>query len=710
MLHITRTYTQSFLRHPVGVFGGSRVLFRPPTHHLLQPGTMQKRSFSWWSGRMTLPKAFNRLTDATLNTKMITSASEMIDQWKSELEDWEGQVNYPVSAPIYFWLNQKNKSKIAYFRNELSKLLIYDDSLRSKKTIGIENELDADEKHLLLNQIDRLKKLVEQVEPSVNQKNLLGSLVRVCASLETRLGKNVESLSENEVQKLRCLLIQQRVKQAKHLKPSSLLQFDKEHLEKARQAEEAKRANFLDIVSPLHLGLDRETLHQFIDELTPQAQETLNPLLEKRENIVHDDYTWNRLIEQRFREKEDFDAALQEAEKIAEHDLQKLSQNPLFARLILNHHHLFLDDFYRHCYLLKYLPFLGYFHSAHISELFDEQHVNKQLKAAGEILEEDPSIPFCLMIRSSLGEKDYDLVPASSIPFSKIHISDQFMDLARRVNIRHLESSSRTERNQIFYLPGKGLCEYNPTHLPDSFENAPSYPRVVSDTMIPSHNGFSPAISYNSEYAGLKGTHAFYELFLDGKIYYVGKFSDLCFNYEEIKTYWSAFRSIAPFALGKFSMNILIPDQNIGYEDRNIAVLKKPLPSSSEQLKKVWEHIHSSSNHFKVLDNNCTALPEQVLAIHGIDIPSTAPLHALLQPTHPLLSKTVKWLRDHPRFANAFMGPLGNMLGEEEKNGFTIEKLDKIISPYVLRIYIQLKNFENELEELQLKKEESQQC
>lgn len=382
---------------PLGGMGVPQALFKKSLLSGPFAPAPSARNFSFFSSQKTLPKACHRLTDAIVTSKALTGFSEAIDRWDKELEAWEEQVNFPLSAPVYFWVNRRSKKMVVHFRNELSRLLMADDSLRSGKGGCLAEALSSGERCALLEQIKRLKRLVGRVEPSIEKKELLGGLVRSCTALEIRLGATEEELSSSERERLKRIATDLRVKQAKHLKHSALLQLDRGRLEKAREVPRGERIDYLDDLFPLELGLSHRALRRFILELTPQARAILLPLFGEREAAIHCDDVWNRQIDCRHREGDELERCLQAAEREAERDVEILSKSPLAARLLLDYQPLFVDDLYRSHYLLKFIPLLGYFHSPHVSILFDEQHLNKQMKAAGEALEEAAGSPFCLI-------------------------------------------------------------------------------------------------------------------------------------------------------------------------------------------------------------------------------------------------------------------------------------------------------------------------
>jgi hypothetical protein len=382
------------------------------------------------------------------------------------------------------------------------------------------------------------------------------------------------------------------------------------------------------------------------------------------------------------------------------YDASEVEKTPQFARLLLKDGKDFVEDFYKTYYLSNFIPLLSYFRSPHITILYNEQHLDRQLKAAGEKLEEDPDDPFRLLVKSSLSGT-LEWVDASKIPFNHVYIPDHFQRLVRgAANSQHFISSAHQEDNRLFYLPGKGLCYHNPTSLPEEFDNLTPFSKEPDKS-----NTYTPAVSFGSENATIKGTHAFAKLTRKGNGYYIGKFSYFRFTYKSVKTYWLIIKNVLPTLLKNQPSITLSPDQNLGYNDRTIVYLEQPISLTDEQIREIYSlllshHQQDEGNGFKIATKNCTILPEEILRVAGINLPCRAPLHTILKPTNPLLSQAIKLITDYPLLANPILISFGALFGARGEDRITTKTLEKIMSPYVLKIYINLKNSSEMIDKL----------
>lgn len=598
----------------------------------------------------------------------------------------------------------KLESTAIFYRNFLARTLWLDDHLRLNKE-KLQDKLEDGQRKNLDVLLEEVSDYLSTSNSILKKSKVFGHLAKIQTALQFRFDSSKQpELSKKEKSQLFDKFKTLREQTALHLVPSStltLLDLPVSEISSMKSQGLSDRMSNLDLICPLHIGMDHQQLNTLIKELPKAGQQQLLPLMKKREEVVKCNETWNKLVDIRLQEREKLTQSLEFAAVMAKKDCAKLLAHPQFARSVLMYGEHYVDDLYRNHYIMKVLSLEAYFRSPHIAILLEEQHLNKQMNAAKEQLREDQEDPNILMIRSSLKDKDA-WIPCNEIPFRNTYIPDDFQRLLRNADFQSLEnmdSSSQVEENKIYYLPEKGLCEHNPTDVPEKIEDFVTY-QILGDSQ---NDYFTPVVSFRTEDATVKGTHAFTELFMGGQRIVPGKFSRFNYSYDKVNTYWKVFRNVLPHLLGKHPCSILSPDQNIGYHDRSLATLDHPVQINQEQKRNIYRIMHDhhlclNGKEFRFLTDNCTGLPEEMLKAAGVDLPCQAPLHTLLDVSHPRLGKSVRWFSEHPSVANPILVSLGWFLGAKNEHKLTVEMLNRVMSPYVLRVWIALKNCNDQID------------
>lgn len=568
--------------------------------------------------------------------------------------------------------------------------------------------------HLNSKQKEQLEVLLQDIEgflakadSSIMRKKPFRELVLMHTAACERLGIAAQRpLHSEEAEKLQGFFREMREKEVHYLLPSyleQLLKYPPAYLDSLKTLSPEERKEWLDRICPLQLGISSADLNTFIRELPLSAQKQLIPLAERRQAVIYDHDAWQKLVDLRISERN----AVEEQQRLvptkAADDAGRLSQRIAFTDLILSYSECFKEHLFESCCVYKHIPLMTYFESPHVVAFLEEQHLHKQLKAAGEMISEE-KIP---RIRSSLEKEPGPVkwIPVHQIFVRQVFIFDNFEKLRRDANLAsmpNIDDSSRMKKNFICYLPKKGLVNYNPSIVAEKVDSLTPY--KLLETYQTGHF-FTPVVSYSDEGTTLKATHAFVQLSSNEKFFTIGKFLSHNCTFDQIETYWSLFHHIFRNILAVHPVTILIPDQNIGYGNRRLSVLKKPLELSQGQLEEIYRDVlhyyHGKEGYdFELLARNCTELPQKALRAAGIDLPCDAPLDTLFKFSQPRLAKAIRWAIDHPSIGNTLLWPVNRIFGVNREKGITVNDLNHILTPFVLRLWIELCNSKSEIDGL----------
>ncbi len=596
----------------------------------------------------------------------------------------------------------KEKSDLFCFhRNFISKVLILDDGLRLENR-SLQNSLNEEQKNGLLKTLTEIESIIKQ-QNEIKSPQLFGELVKVVAALKQRLGLSENELSPQEAIDLFSILYKLRKDEILNLMlPSKkqLLTLSKGELQALKKADLPTRFKYLELVAPIDMGLSNQELYKFIEELLEPAKKQIIPLIKHRKKLIAEDKTWEALIEKKIEEQATLEKALKSAFATAQEDVELLKTTPCFGRTLLKYGQFFSEDFFDTCYIMKLVSLKSYFESPHAMTMLSEYHLNKQIFAANDCLQTVSEDSPVLMISSSLDEKK-PLIPVSDIPFPQVHVSDDIQRAVEKENLRRIndsvESSCLPEQAKVFYLPGKGICFHDPNLIPENMNELAPFDSIEKE------NSCTPAISFGNPNSCLNGTHAFTELYLEKKRYIPGKYVRFTYEYDKLSTYSKIASSIVPRILYPNQASIFSPDPAVAYENhtRHIAKLKSPLPMNEEQKQAFYNilrktYLGDKDHPFTAHNYNCTTLTENLLKIAGIDLPCRAPFSSLLRINYPTYTSLITKLSNRP-IVNLMLQAISSLAGAQDQK-VTLEKLNYVISPYVARLWVSLKNSIEEIE------------